>query len=109
MLFESFEEFETLEEFDTVEITEECESFLEEERGRLKKVISQGDTLNIVAKEKKVEVVKILEENTFRLYGKIDRIDQLNELYRIIDYKTGKVDSSELSFKNWEDLIENPN
>ena len=85
------------------------ESFLKEERRRLKKVISQGDTLNIVAKEKKVEVVKILEENTFRLYGKIDRIDQLNELYRIIDYKTGKVDSSELSFKNWEDLIENPN
>lgn len=41
-----------------------------------------------------------------RLKGKIDRIDVSNGTLRIIDYKTGNVQSGELNFKKWENLLD---
>ncbi|MCP4883798.1 MAG: PD-(D/E)XK nuclease family protein, partial [Flavobacteriales bacterium] len=37
-----------------------------------------------------------------KLKGKIDRIDQVNGVYRIMDYKTGKVTKSQLKINEWE-------
>jgi len=41
-----------------------------------------------------------------KIHGKIDRIDELNGVTRIIDYKTGKVDDSNLRVKDFEEIIE---
>jgi ATP-dependent helicase/DNAse subunit B len=44
------------------------------------------------------EVGKIL------LKGKIDRIDRFNGVFRIVDYKLGKIESSKLKISDWESL-----
>ena len=40
------------------------------------------------------------------LKGKIDRIDMLDDQLRIIDYKTGKVELSELEIVDWQTIIQ---
>mgnify|MGYP000728273555 CR=1 FL=1 len=42
-----------------------------------------------------------------KLRGTIDRIDELNQTKRIIDYKTGKVSSTDLGLKNIENVTSN--
>lgn len=39
-----------------------------------------------------------------RLKGFIDRVDQMNGCWRIIDYKTGTVESRQVKIKAWDDL-----
>ncbi len=46
--------------------------------------------------------------NTIKLRGFADRIDQLGETIRIIDYKTGAVKPDELKIEQWPDTILNP-
>ena len=41
----------------------------------------------------------------FNLIGTIDRIDLVGDEIRIIDYKTGKVEPSDLIFYEYEELI----
>ena len=40
-----------------------------------------------------------------RLKGTIDRIDEVNGVLRIVDYKTGKVKPAEMKVSNWEMLV----
>jgi ATP-dependent exoDNAse (exonuclease V) beta subunit len=47
--------------------------------------------------------LKGIEKLKFK--GIIDRIDQFNNDIRIIDYKTGSVQSSQLFFKEWESIF----
>jgi CRISPR/Cas system-associated exonuclease Cas4 (RecB family) len=42
-----------------------------------------------------------------KLKGFVDRIDRIGEEWRIIDYKSGSVASSDLKFKEWSELKEN--
>ena len=44
----------------------------------------------------------------FNLFGNVDRVDKVGESVRIIDYKSGKVEQNELSFKSFDELRENP-
>lgn len=37
--------------------------------------------------------------------GKIDRVDQFNGVTRLIDYKTGNVEPSKLTWANWEGFV----
>ena len=37
--------------------------------------------------------------------GTVDRVDQINGVTRILDYKTGKVDTPQLAIKDWNELI----
>jgi hypothetical protein len=43
-----------------------------------------------------------------RVKGKTDRIDRYGGQIRIIDYKTGNVNSYDLSVKEWDDLVKDP-
>jgi ATP-dependent helicase/DNAse subunit B len=36
--------------------------------------------------------------------GKVDRIDEVDGVIRIIDYKTGKVEQKKVELVNWEDI-----
>jgi ATP-dependent helicase/nuclease subunit B len=48
------------------------------------------------------------KEIEVRIKGKTDRIDQLENVIRIIDYKTGYVQASELKLDSWDRLIIDP-
>jgi ATP-dependent exoDNAse (exonuclease V) beta subunit len=70
--------------------------------------IQKGKRIKILGLEQKIDLFYQVEGLSFpiRLKGTIDRIDQIDQVTRIIDYKTGKVNQSDLNIKNWPDLIE---
>lgn len=59
-------------------------------------------TLRVVECERKLDVPLSEKITPVRLRGTVDRIDVLDGITRIIDYKTGKVMASELKLKDWE-------
>ena len=75
------------------------ERFISEE----KKLINKGETLKIIATEKKLEALISIDgfDFTFKLKGIVDRIDELNGVTRIIDYKTGLVTINELKLNDF--------
>lgn len=68
--------------------------FLENE----KQLISEKNQLKIIATEENLETTIEIEGFDFpiKIRGQVDRIDELNGVTRIIDYKTGKVEASSL-------------
>ena len=42
-----------------------------------------------------------------KLMGKVDRIDEINGVTRVIDYKSGKVEQQMVEVVHWEDLTTN--
>ena len=50
----------------------------------------------------------IVDGIDFKLIGKADRVDLEGDQLRIIDYKTGKVEPSDLTFTIYDELINNP-
>ena len=73
--------------------------------------------LNLIKKSQQPLIVKSLEQkldyttnygfevNTVKLSGSIDRVDSIGNLNRIIDYKTGSVESTELKIKELDELL----
>lgn len=78
------------------------ENFLNLEIKDLKK----GNTIKILALENRSEIALNIPELNFKvqLRGTVDRVDEYNGLTRIIDYKTGKVESNQVAVIDWEDL-----
>ncbi len=76
------------------------EQFLAQESA----LVKQGNELVISALELPFSVpLKHPEINhQVNISGKIDRVDQLNGVTRLIDYKTGNVAPSKLAWSNWE-------
>ncbi|WP_047548880.1 PD-(D/E)XK nuclease family protein [Psychroserpens sp. Hel_I_66] len=70
------------------------------------KDLKQGNTIKIIAIETKNTVPIYIESlsRTIHLTGKVDRVDNYNGTVRIIDYKTGKVESNKVEIVDWEDL-----
>lgn len=64
------------------------------------KIIALEQMLNVA-----LEIPNI--SHTIRLKGKLDRVDEIDGITRIVDYKTGKVDTQNVAITKWEDLIEN--
>ncbi|MBL4643302.1 MAG: PD-(D/E)XK nuclease family protein, partial [Flavobacteriaceae bacterium] len=60
--------------------------------------LQESDTLKIIATEQDLEATIAIDEFDFpiKLRGQVDRIDQLNGVTRIIDYKTGNVTAANL-------------
>lgn len=76
--------------------------FLMEER----KNIQNGDVVQILELERLLEYQLVDERLPYpvNLFGYVDRIEIRNQSIRVIDYKSGKVDSNQLRLKDWEGL-----
>ena len=71
------------------------------------KEIKAGRIIKIIAIEADFERVKInIPELDFpvTIGGKVDRVDEYDGTTRIIDYKTGKVNQSQVEIVDWEEL-----
>jgi hypothetical protein len=70
--------------------------------------IKNGDAIKILHLEKACE--RILEHPSLpfpiKIAGKVDRIEERNGLIRIIDYKTGKVEKTNVTLKSWRGLTD---
>ena len=80
-------------------------NFLSKEKELLK---DKKNKLKIIATEENLSAEIIIEGIDFpiKLHGQVDRVDELNGVLRIIDYKTGMVSSTNLrvpEFKNLRD------
>jgi CRISPR/Cas system-associated exonuclease Cas4 (RecB family) len=84
--------------------------FLDEE---IKKIKAGNAPMIIAVEESVTRTIRISipdqqageKEIDLTLYGKIDRIDTIGNEWRVIDYKTGKVESSNVKCFNAEDLF----
>ncbi len=72
--------------------------FLENE----KQLVSEKNQLKIIATEENLETSLEIDGFDFpiKIKGQVDRIDELNGVTRIIDYKTGKVEAANLKVKD---------
>jgi hypothetical protein len=78
-------------------------NFLSQEKLLLK---DDKNRLKIIATEENLSAEIEIEGFDFpiRIHGNVDRVDELNGEIRIIDYKSGKVQSSELKVLDFEQL-----
>ncbi len=69
-------------------------------------LISKGKQIKILELEKKVTLEYHIDSLNFpiTLKGYIDRIDEVDGVLRIVDYKTGKVLSGDLKITDWENI-----
>jgi len=70
--------------------------------------LKKGNTIKILAIETEVKTPLRNSSFNFPIYitGKVDRIDSLNNDIRIIDYKTGTVNASDLTIRDWSVITE---
>jgi hypothetical protein len=69
-------------------------------------VEAQNHKIKILGIEEKLNVTLIFPELDFPvvLKGKLDRVDKKDGVLRIIDYKTGKVESKHVEIVDWEEI-----
>lgn len=69
-------------------------------------LIKSGKKLKILNLEIDLEIDLNIKDinHPIKLIGQADRIDELDGVIRIIDYKTGKVEQKNLNIKNWEQI-----
>ncbi len=65
--------------------------------------------IKIVALEQNMEAFLEVPsfENSIKIRGKLDRIDEFDGTTRIIDYKTGKVEMRNVKINNYDELLSN--
>jgi len=85
-------------------------NFLNEEKKLLDSLSENGQKLIIESTEKQFDTQLNICSNgkniPIKLIGKVDRIDRTGNLTRIIDYKSGTIDSKDLNLKDWEMLAD---
>ncbi len=69
-------------------------------------LIINGKQIKILELEKQISLEYNIESLNFPiiLKGYIDRIDEVDGVLRIVDYKTGRVNPGDLKINDWEDL-----
>ncbi|MDH7446234.1 PD-(D/E)XK nuclease family protein [Aquimarina sp. 2201CG14-23] len=72
------------------------------------KVLRTGAQVRIIAIENNLKTELKIPELDFPVYikGKVDRIDEIDGKLRIIDYKTGKVNKSDVVLMDWDVITE---
>jgi len=70
--------------------------------------IKNGEAIKILHLEKGCERVLKHPSLPFpiKIAGKVDRIEERNGVIRIIDYKTGKVEKTNVTLKSWKNLTQ---
>ncbi|WP_299054896.1 PD-(D/E)XK nuclease family protein [uncultured Polaribacter sp.] len=70
------------------------------------KELVKNNELKIIATEENLAAQITIDGIDFpiKIHGQVDRVDQLNGVLRIIDYKTGMVKSAELKIKDFTEL-----
>lgn len=80
------------------------ENFIKAELGEIKKheikILGLEEGWNTTIEIKGLDYPVVLK-------GKLDRIDERDGMLRIIDYKTGKVTSTDVAIYDWQELITN--
>ena len=79
------------------------QNFLKKE----KETISKGNKIKIISIEEKFNKSLEIKGLNFpiNIKGTVDRIDVYNNTLRIIDYKSGVINKSNLSFKDWNSIV----
>ena len=83
-------------------------NFLLFEEQFVKRMNSQSVNLNILESEGVFNYEIDVNNKIFNIKGKVDRVDELGNQIRIIDYKTGMVQKNDVSISEWEELNEKP-
>ncbi len=81
-------------------------NFLDLEQKEILKFKQNGEQIIIKGLEDDLNGKISVNNTIFHLKGRVDRVDQVGDVLRIIDYKTGKLESGEVTFFNWEELSE---
>jgi len=85
------------------------QDFLKLEVQLLQKAQTENKQIKIVGKEEELKYSLKLNGLNFNLIGQADRVDFKGDTLRIIDYKTGKVEDSEVMFTEYDEIIDSPN
>ncbi|WP_372745159.1 PD-(D/E)XK nuclease family protein [Lutibacter sp.] len=87
-------------------IFEVCKTNIERFLNQEEALLKQGKQLKIIALEKELEITLKVEGIDFpiKIKGIVDRIDELDGVTRIIDYKTGKVEAKDLKINDFSVL-----
>ena len=80
--------------------------FLNLEIKLLQEANSKNKQIKIVGKEEELKHFVKIDGIDFNLIGNADRVDFEGDLLRIIDYKTGKVESKEVEFSEYHELVD---
>jgi CRISPR/Cas system-associated exonuclease Cas4 (RecB family) len=84
-------------------------SLLDYEADFLIKIKQEGDKLEVKDIEKSFSIDLLIEDElknfNVRLSGRFDRIDYTSGVFRLIDYKTGRVESKDLVMNSWDELL----
>ncbi|MEE2700065.1 MAG: PD-(D/E)XK nuclease family protein [Bacteroidota bacterium] len=92
----------------TIEIAKQLLlNFLDLEQKGILTAKQDGKEINIKGLEDRLSGRITVNNTSFKLKGRVDRVDEVGDLLRIIDYKTGKVERGEVTFLNWNELSEN--
>ena len=81
--------------------------FLKLEQQLLKEATANNKQIKLVSKEEILAHDLLVDGLNFKLIGKADRVDFEGDILRIIDYKTGKVEETEVSFTEYDELTSN--
>jgi hypothetical protein len=81
-------------------------NFLDLEKKEILKSKQKGEQIIIKGLEDNLNGEISVNNTIFHLKGRVDRVDEVGDILRIIDYKTGKLKKGEVTFFNWEELSE---
>ena len=69
--------------------------------------LNKNKKIRILSLEQEITCNRNIKGLSFPIHfkGKVDRIDEIDGVLRIIDYKTGKVEANNLNISNWDLLV----
>ena len=68
-------------------------------------VQDSDEALKVLEVERSLEHQLEVDGVQFNVFGNVDRVDVIGDAVRIVDYKSGKVEQKDLTFKDFSELI----